>query len=279
MQQNSEIPVRSQLSVAAMTCLCAAMMLLSSCAQHHAVPAKDETIVDEPTNVNFTERIPDSTVAFEMVWIEDGGYWIGQTEVTWDAYLEYCAFDDRDRLAGGTVTKPSKPLETMPADRGWGGGKRPAVGMSRNAARQYCAWLSLKTGRNYRLPTEEEWRGACGTFASADVSTFAWSSVNSDERTQEVATLQADSNGLHDMCGNLWEYCDNPFDAEDPERAVLRGGSWRDDQATCNVDARIGFNDDWVLDDPAFPPGVWWVPDGDHLGFRILCVTDNERED
>ena len=35
--------------------------------------------------------------------------------------------------------------------------------------------------------------------------------------------------------------------------------------------ARLLFDENWTLRDPNFPPGVWWVPDGDHLGFRVLC--------
>ena len=83
--------------------------------------------------------------------------------------------------------------------------------------------------------------------------------------------------GLHDMLGNLWEYCTDPYDETDLERAVLRGGSWQESPEDINPDARLGFNDDWVLDDPSFPPGVWWVPDGAHLGFRILRLDDETQ--
>jgi hypothetical protein len=73
------------------------------------------------------------------------------------------------------------------------------------------------------------------------------------------------------MLGNLWEYCMGPFAPDQPGRAVLRGGSWETPEAGITPQSRLGFDDDWVLADPNVPAGVWWVPDGNHLGFRVLC--------
>jgi hypothetical protein len=65
------------------------------------------------------------------------------------------------------------------------------------------------------------------------------------------------------MLGNLWEYSG--------DGGVLRGGSWREAAASIAPAARLPFDENWTLRDSNFPPGVWWVPDGDHLGFRLLC--------
>lgn len=221
---------------------------------------------------DYVQTIDGSTVEFDMVWIPQGGFWIGRTEVTWDEYLLYCDFDERGLAGPGVdaVSKPSRPLDVSPYDRDWGVGQRPAVGMSKNAAERYCEWLSLNTGRTYRLPDEREWVLACGGVSDASVPDLAWCAENSGGMTHEVARKRAGAHGLHDMQGNLWEYCRNPWDQTEPDRAVLRGGSWEDPAATISPERRLRFDNDWILADPNVPPGVWWVPDGDHLGFRIL---------
>ncbi len=223
-------------------------------------------------SLDYTETIRGSDVSFDMVWVPEGNYWIGRTEVTWDEYLLYCDFEATGQPEPGAdaVSKPSKPLDWAPFDHDWGAGQRPAVGMSWNSAQKYCQWLSLNTGTHYRLPTEEEWLLACGDGGLGPLADRAWFADNSGDMTQEVGQKAPNARGLHDTLGNLWEYCANPYAADEPERAVLRGGSWKDEAAALTPDARLGFDDDWNLEDPNFPPGVWWVPDGDHLGLRLL---------
>jgi formylglycine-generating enzyme required for sulfatase activity len=227
---------------------------------------------------NLHCTIPGTQVSFEMVWISDGGFWMGKTEVTWDEYLLYCDFENPARETGkgvDGVSRPSKPLEDVaPYDRDWGLGRRPAVGMSWNAAKRYCEWLSGVTKRKFRLPTEAEWALACGPMPSGPLAESAWFAANSDEMTQEVGQKRPNANGLYDTLGNLWEYCAGPFSPKEPERAVLRGGSWDEPATRLQPQSRLGFEDDWVLEDPNVPAGVWWVPDGSHLGLRILCEVD-----
>ena len=94
--------------------------------------------------------------------------------------------------------------------------------------------------------------------------------------THEVGQKQPNGRGLHDMLGNLWEYCSDPYSPAEPERAVLRGGSWSEPAAKTSPRSRLGFEDDWILADPNVPAGVWWVPDGDHLGFRVVCAVPDD---
>lgn len=212
----------------------------------------------------------DPSVAFEMVWIPEGEFWIGRTEVTWDEYLAYAGFDLPEALPPGVdaISRPSRPLETTPYDRDWGKGQRPAVGMSRNAARQYCRWLSLRTGVAYRLPLEAEWRLACGDAVARPAT--AWTEENAGGMTHEVARLAPNEHGLHDILGNVWEYCADPFAPDQRDRAVLRGGAWNTPAVEATPDTRLGFDRLWILADPQVPPGVWWVPEGPHLGFRVV---------
>ncbi len=223
---------------------------------------------------DYVQVIQGSAIEFEMVWIPEGDFWIGRTEVTWDEFLQYCDFDEKAAVPPrvDAVSKPSKPIVSF--DREWGTGRRPAVGMSFNAAGEYCRWLSLNTGRSFRLPTETEWALACGQTGYEPLDENAWYAANSDRMTQKVGQKQANRHGLYDMLGNLWEYCLNPYDEKEPARPVLRGGSWKDPQARISPHSRLRFDDDWVLADPNVPPGVWWIPDGDHLGFRVMRRDD-----
>ena len=218
------------------------------------------------------ETIEGSGIQFDMVWIEAGEFWIGRTEVTWDEFLLYCDFEETEKIHPGAdaVSKPSKPLSWTPYDHDWGTENRPAIGMSWNSSKKYCQWLSLNSKKQYRLPTEDEWQLACGTMPPGPLPEHAWFAENSNQQTQPIRSKEANEFGLYDMLGNAWEYCQNPYSDADPEQAVLRGGGWSAAEETVSNTYRLPFNDDWTLDDPNFPPGVWWIPEGAHLGFRVL---------
>jgi len=137
-----------------------------------------------------------------------------------------------------------------PSDQGWGRGRRPAINVSWNDAQEYAAWLSSKTGKIYRLLTEAEWEyaaraGSATSFAFGDTITksqaqFSEGAYASAGRSVEVGAFKPNKFGLHDMHGNVWEWCgDNwhrnylgaPQDGSlwrggDGSRRVLRGGSW-----------------------------------------------------
>ena len=123
-----------------------------------------------------------------------------------------------------------------------------------------------------------EWSTACGDALPAPLEEHAWLATNAGGMTHEVATRRPSSHGVHDMLGNLWEYCADPYSVHEPARAVLRGGSHKDSAVHVSPRARLGFEAAWVLDDPEFPPGVWWVPDGNHLGFRVLRAGSGSRD-
>jgi formylglycine-generating enzyme required for sulfatase activity len=124
------------------------------------------------------------------------------------------------------------------------------INVSWDDAKQYVAWLSRITGRDYRLLTEAEWEYAARagssarfTFGEAEeqLDQYAWYSKNSDGKTQPVAKKKANAFGLHDMHGNVFEWCEDawhdtyngaPTDGSawlqggDDSRRVVRGGSW-----------------------------------------------------
>ncbi|HET6204638.1 MAG TPA: SUMF1/EgtB/PvdO family nonheme iron enzyme [Planctomycetota bacterium] len=208
----------------------------------------------------YVEQIPSTTVRFEMVPVPaKKPFYLGKTEITWDEYEAFCLLDEEGAVDG--VTRPSPPYE--PPDRGWGRGKHPAMSMRRHAAEAYCAWLSKKTGKAYRLPTEEEWSFACRPAGPLDEE--AWHPGNGGGTTHEVGTKAPNAFGLQDMLGNVWEYCAGDFAPGDP-RPVLRGGSYKD-AASCGV--RQPFLESWSERDPNRPRSKWWVTDGPFVGFRV----------
>jgi formylglycine-generating enzyme required for sulfatase activity len=168
---------------------------------------------------------------------------LGRTAVTFDEYDQFCAQTGRDK----------------PGDAGWGRGSRPVINVSWADATAYCEWLSGQTGQRYRLPTEAEWEYACRAGTTTPFSFGAAitpEQVNYDgrhpyaggrkglyrKRTVPVMSLPANPWGLHEMHGNVWEWCVDGkrkysevavTDPVGPTEAggsrVLRGGSWRHD--------------------------------------------------
>ncbi|MGQ9698598.1 MAG: formylglycine-generating enzyme family protein, partial [Armatimonadota bacterium] len=221
-----------------------------------AGPAKSKPAVAKPaapTSLKaYTETIQGTLVKFDMVPVPGGTYtftdpgfgkskkvtikpfYIGKTEVTWDEYDVYLNKLDTpnpDATDGAdAVSRPSRPYGVP--DRGFGHQGYPAIGITYHAAQQYCLWLSAKTGKKYRLPTEAEWEYACragklpaGPIADrALLDSMAWHAENSNASTHPVGTKKANAWGIFDMLGNAGEWC-QPVGGGEP---VLRGGSYDD---------------------------------------------------
>jgi len=144
------------------------------------------------------------------------------------------------------------------------GVNRPVEKVSWNNAKEFCRKLSELTGKNYRLPSEAEWEYACraGTITPFYFGeTIAPDLVNYNgnypygnapageyrQQTTEVGLFPPNAYGLHDMHGNVWEWCEDswhdnykkaPTDGsawvdKKPERYVRRGGSWVSNASNC----------------------------------------------
>jgi formylglycine-generating enzyme required for sulfatase activity len=226
-------------------------------------------------------HLPGSDVELELVWVPAAGVWVGRTEVTWDAYLFFCDFEERRRAAVDGIARPSRPLDVEPFDRGWGLDQRPAIGVSRDAAQVFCAWLSRETGEALRLPDATEWLAACAPSAEdarTPLDERAHTAANAGGRTHAVGELEANDRGLFDTLGNAAEYVSTPAVPGDDGWPLLLGGSFRTDfdgLAREGADAapRQPFDFDWTLRDSNYPPGVWWLPDGEEAGFRIVSTA------
>jgi formylglycine-generating enzyme required for sulfatase activity len=132
-----------------------------------------------------------------------------------------------------------------PAPRHWQEGtyppdkaNHPVVNVSWDDAVAYCRWLSEATGKEYRLPTEEEWEKAASWDVEKGVKrTYPWgaqfdaSLCNTSESgigdTTPVGVYPGGASpyGVMDMAGNVWEWCADWYD-ENMRYRVLRGGSW-----------------------------------------------------
>lgn len=235
-------------------------------------------------------------------------FWMSKFETTWDVYDLYWMkkpeaakpVTEQDKAADA-VTKPTPPY----ADETFGHGREghPALCMTIHAAMEFCRWLSAKTGKNYRLPTEAEWEWACraGTttaFSYGDdpekLNDYGWFGDNSDDKTHVVGKKKANPWGLFDMHGNVAEWCVDyyqkdsyskfpldrptlePFNLPTNKRYpyVTRGGSWTQAAERCRSATRIPSDKEWLRRDPQRPQSIWWMTDADFVGFRVVCPVE-----
>jgi formylglycine-generating enzyme required for sulfatase activity len=283
----------------------------------------------------YTETIPDTKVSFEMVPVPAGsfvmgspesepgrgadegpqhtvklpGFYIGKIEVTWDEYDQFGFSLDlqKKRKLGTALSKEGADAVSRPtppyADESWGWGKekQPVIGITHYSALKYCEWLSAKTGKKYRLPTEAEWEYAAraGTKTAysfgddaAQLGEYAWYRANSDEQPHLGGQKKPNAWGLYDMHGNVAEWTADAYDAafyatpgassaapfnnggEALYPHVVRGGSWDDDPPRLRSAARRTSEEKWSRRDPQNPKSKWWHTDATFVGFRVVREAD-----
>ncbi|GAA2434324.1 formylglycine-generating enzyme family protein [Streptomyces mauvecolor] len=125
----------------------------------------------------------------------------------------------------------------------------------RHVDSESVAWDASADG--YRLPTEAEWEHACraGTTGAryGPLGEIAWHRANSGERIHEVGGRRPNAWGLHDMLGNVWEWCWDVYDAEVYKSyRVLRGGGWFDEPWSCRASVRRRSHPTFRIDDVGF---------------------------
>lgn len=293
----------------------------------------------------YTETIPGTSIKFEMVPIPGGTFtmgspddepdrsahegpqhpvaiapfWMGAREVTWEEYDEFAFSNDLKRKEREHVDKGAQPDSEKQADAvsrptppyadetfGFGRNGKPAICITHHSAMEYCRWLSEKTGKLYRLPTEAEWEYACraGTTTAywfgddpAELGDYEWYFENS-EGPQKVGKKKPNPFGLYDMHGNVAEwtldhyvediYSTRPLD-QPTQRPVLlpdekeysyvaRGGSWDFDAFDCRSATRHPSDPEWSVQDPQRPQSIWWHTDATFVGFRVVRPYEEQPD-
>ncbi|NQZ60588.1 bifunctional serine/threonine-protein kinase/formylglycine-generating enzyme family protein [Crocosphaera sp.] len=190
------------------------------------------------------------------------------------------------------------------------GGKYPVEKVSWNDCQEFCEKLSEKTGLTFTLPTEAQWEYACragtttpfyyGETLSTDIANYNGKYVYGESKkgvyrqeTTEVGSFPANGFGLHDMHGNVWEWCQDDYEknyqannknfqqdankvtanavtlvsasfapnillANNSQYKSLRGGSWVSIPNNCRSAIRVN---DYRREDR-----------NDNGGFRVVCV-------
>lgn len=236
-------------------------------------------------------------------------FWMGKYEVTFDEFwVYYDCIDKKMRLTVkrendkvdekvDAMTRPTEPYPPFEDQMGKKG--HPVICATQYTAKMYCKFLSLKTGHYYRLPTEAEWEYACraGTttaYSWGDDITkyddFAWCYDNSNEFYKKVGLKKPNPWGLHDMHGNVSEWCLDQYVPDFYQQfenqnvpavfpigiptklypRVVRGGSWDEDPEDIRSASRHKSDKWWKGQDPQLPQSKWWYTDSRQVGFRVI---------
>jgi formylglycine-generating enzyme required for sulfatase activity len=207
-----------------------------------AIPA-GAYLMGSPERQGFDDEHPQHRVAVASLLV-------GRFPVTQEQWLAVMGAAPRCRFAG-----PGRPVDNVSWD----------------AALEFCGQLAKATGRDYRLPSEAEWEYACragstAPFAFGYTLTSELANYNGEftyaaepkgvyrHVTTEAGAFPPNAFGIHDMHGNLWEWCADPWHESyrgapadgrvwetegHPSLRVLRGGSWHDTPDVCRSAVRL----------------------------------------
>ncbi|MDX1939756.1 MAG: SUMF1/EgtB/PvdO family nonheme iron enzyme [Saprospiraceae bacterium] len=231
------------------------------------IPEEPAIILPEPSPLEGGGLEP------EMVFVQGGTFQMGSNDYDNEKPVHEVAlsdfyigkypvtFDEYDAFCDATKRKKNE-------DKDWGRGKRPVIYINWHDANAYAQWLSEQSGKHYRLPSEAEWEYAARGgnqskgyqyVGSNNLDEVGWYNGNSNSKTHPVGEKKANELGIHDMSGNVWEWCadrysssyyqecyrkgvvENPTGAAKGTNRVLRGGSWGSSAQYCRATNRFNF--------------------------------------
>jgi formylglycine-generating enzyme required for sulfatase activity len=190
-------------------------------------------------------------------------------------------------------------------------GQHPVVGVSWEDARRFCAWLSRKEGRKYRLPTDSEWSAASGTQkypwgdefpppAGAGNYCGGEAKLKTDgggagglstidgyddgfPRTSPVGSFLPNRYGLYDMGGNVWQWCEDKYKAwMNSAEALRKVPALKEEKTSDGTPCRVLRGASWrnshemglrSASRDLFDPRSRY----DHNGFRCVLVIPNDE--
>jgi formylglycine-generating enzyme required for sulfatase activity len=210
-----------------------------------------------------------------------GAFWLAQTPITQAQWRAVAGWQ-----------KVGRDLNADPSS--FKGANRPVEQVSWFDALEFCRRLNERTGQRYGLPSEAQWEYACragsttpfhfGATLTPELANYDGNNVYGNgpkgtyrEQTIDVASFPANGWGLHDMHGNVGEWCadhwhesynfapgdDQPWlipAAADAEPRLLRGGSWYFYPGYCRSACRFHYQPDDASDD---------------VGFRVVCLPQD----
>jgi formylglycine-generating enzyme required for sulfatase activity len=210
-----------------------------------------------------------------------------QSPITQAQWREVAGWQEREAERWGRELNPNPSHFGDQADSD----QRPVDNVSWLDAMEFCNRLSQRTGRHYTLPSEAQWEYACragtttpfafGATLSAELANYNATSTYGDgpkgeyrEQTMPVGIFPANAWGLHDMHGNVYEWCldhwHNSYEgapsdgsawlkpsASEEESRLLRGGSWASYPRNCRSACRY-------LNQPGLASFS--------VGFRVVCL-------
>ena len=250
-----------------------------------------------------------------------GAFWMSRCEMTWGLFNQFMRDDDalikklkaENRLKADDALvladRIQKPYtyKTVGEHEGFDSDS-PVSFVSQITAQRFCQWLTIRTGRFYRLPTEAEWEYACraGTATAfffgddpADLKTYAWFGEK-DGKPHRVGQKKANPWGLYDMYGNVAEWTLDGWSEDyalptngtaknswtkrlpDMDRGAIRGGDYASEAVDCRSVWRYGL-DDWRIWATEFAWGYFYGAATDDskriwgVGFRIVSPEHREQ--
>jgi formylglycine-generating enzyme required for sulfatase activity len=235
-----------------------------------------------------TPKLPTETNSIGMVLVRvpGGRFRMGDASIP-DAPLHPVQVSQPFLIGVNEVTQAQYRMVVGTNPSHFPGDSRPVDSVTWQEAVEFCEKLSARAaektaGRSYRLPTEAEWEYACragsgeafgvGPTLPAEKGNSA---ISGQLATMPVGSYPPNAIGIHDMHGNVWEWCGDWYDAEyyvvspaiDPPgpdmgtHRVTRGGSWETPPADC----RSGYRNDAFAPDARNPA----------VGFRVVCTVGN----
>jgi formylglycine-generating enzyme required for sulfatase activity len=228
------------------------------------------------------------------------GFWMGRFEVTvaqFTRFTQQTGYRTTAEYAGGAWNITEALKQEWKKGLNWHKSEHnqlpaaPVVLVSWDDAQAFCRWLSEATGRTFRLPTEAEWEYACRAGSTA---AYQWGGVvadgagwlnGADVKLQskypqwrafpfsddslyaaKVGSYRGNAWGLHDMHGNVWEWCQDwhspeyystspetdPFNGQMDRFHVVRSGSWLCYPGFCRSSVRRKYAPEYTTCDLGF---------------------------
>lgn len=231
---------------------------------------------DIPKNafINIKDLLPVNEFSIDMILVEGGTFMMGSTS------------GGSDEQPVHSVALPSYYIGKYPVTQAlWKavmngnnpshskGNRLPVKSVSYIDCQKFIKKLNKLTGQEYRLPTEAEWEFAArggnksrgytysGSNSLLDVG---WYAGNSSDKTHPVGELPPNELGIHDMSGNVWEWCSDWYSSYSNNTSktstgsatgtnrVHRGGSWYDFPSYCRIAYRGNHSPDYSYNNLGF---------------------------